>query len=378
MSKALCLAVAAALLALLSSCSDGPTRQEDFDPCDADSLRTYSSSVAGVIGPKGGSVEVTHAGSSALGVRVEVPPGAWSKCYHVVIRYESLFDTPDYPDGFVPFERPGPSGSVEVMIGRDSSTGFVRTTDPLPFKLSFPMKDIHPEDFEIRAAYYYDDAQKTWRIVAPSALGADRLTVSTGVHDKLWSWGRVNLADIDFAKHMKPAMEAYLGSSTWAAIEAKLEEAYRKDIEQQDLLTCAGLKVAQGVLVAAKDTAAKNVNYERAKLDAEHHCGGCDPLAKDFIADLAAWLKLKIATVVAKMAAKGIKGGGWIGLALKLSAYCIWLGLEAKLAAADCDYECYFKNASLELHLYTAMYWASYGTSKVIDLYRSSGKISCP
>jgi hypothetical protein len=50
--------------------------------------------------------------------------------------------------------------------------------------------------------------------------------------------------------------------------------------------------------------------------------GAAGTWSKYFVADLADWLKLKLATVIAEMAAKGIKGGGWVGLAVKISAYC--------------------------------------------------------
>jgi hypothetical protein len=355
---------------LLAACGGGAGESSDGglpSTCDR----------AGAIGPAGGVVEDTDPTSPTAGVRVEVAPGAWKECWEVRVSYAWIFETPDYPAGFVPFERPGPSGSVEIAIGLTTSTGFYRAPDPLPIQISFPMGAIALDTLDIRASYFYDDTQGAWRVVLPQALSPDRLTISTTAHDELWSWGRIDMGEVDFARYVAPAMEGYYGGDTLAAIQAAIDDLRRQALERNFQLTCAGLAAAEGFFVSARDGAASRVQQLQLGLG----CGDCNPLTERFQEERDLYLSLNLGfELVSSTVDLIFPPKRAIELALiplqnvaedmLLDAFIGTLGLA-------CDYDCYYENVPMALHLNVAMYYGCDWVAKAIDHYSVAYK-GCP
>ena len=171
-------------VALIAVCGGPEAAPPLPEPCDRVGHPDFTGSGYGAIGPEGGMIEVTDPLDRLAGVRVEVPQGAWDECREVRIRYQSMFDTPDYDDGFMPFERPRPTGSVDVQIGLTTSPdgNFVRTSKPLPFTLSFPL-DIPvvatADAAAIAAAFYTDAAHSSWHMKFPTTRDDARLSIET-------------------------------------------------------------------------------------------------------------------------------------------------------------------------------------------------------
>lgn len=373
----------AACIGLLASCGDGGDEgSPDVLPgaCARVGNPDFTGPGYGAIGPAGGVVEDTDPSSPVAGVRLEVEPGAWSECWEVHVGYASIFSTPDYPTGYVPFERPGPSGAVEIEIGlHNSSGGFFPAPDPLPIKLSFPMGNIHPDTLDIRSAYFFDRATQAWRIVLPEGLTRERLTVSTSAHDALWSWGRVDLGEIDFDQHLKPALEAYYGAETLAAIAAAQEDLRRQAEQQRWQLTCAGLAGAEAFFAKARDNAAAAIDRIQAGLG----CGPCNPLSEKFQEefeeywqvkrweiglDMASFISMRKPGDVLELAMKPLikDQQEWLQCVLDVQG-CIFNQLYPDTA---CDYECYFSRVpSLEMNLDKAVYYGCDWVRGIVDRY---------
>jgi hypothetical protein len=377
------IAALAASLALVVSCGN---RDEDGwpampAPCDRIGHADFTGSGHGAIGPGGGVVEVTDPSSPVAGVRVEVAPGAWNECLEVRIDYATIFETPNYPAGYVPFERPRVSGAIEISVGLSTQTRFERVHQPLPIAISFPLQKIHPETLDIRSAYFYDAQAETWRIVLPRALTRQRLTIETSTHDALWSWGRVDLGEVDFERHVRPALERYHGTETVAAIEAALDEIRRQAVEQRWALTCGGLLAARGFFTACRDAAAVRIDALQANLG----CGACNPLSEQFQEELEAWWQVKkwsvmldLSSIVTMRSGKDVASVALTALLKDQEEWvqCLFdpIGCALDQLAPDtaCDYECYFsKVPSLPMNVNKGVYHACDWIRGVIERYRT-------
>ena len=377
----------AACLALLPSCGGGDEGSSYVmpDACGRVGNPDFTGPGYGAIGPGGGAVEDTNPSSPTAGVRVEVEPGAWSECWEVQISYASMFDTPDYPDGFVPFERPGPSGAVQIEIGLHNSTGgYYHAPDPLPIKVSFPLANIHPGTLDVYSAYFF--TQQAWKIALPNGLTADRLTVETTAHDALWSWGRVDLGEIDFAQYLRPALEAYYGSETLKAIADAQAEIARQAQLQKWQLTCAGLAAAQQFFTQCRDSMANRIDEIQAGLG----CGDCNPLTAKFQEELDAYWQVKqldIALDIADIVTMKDPIDA-LGLALKpwIKRQQEWLQclldptgclLNQLYPETACKYDCYFEKVPFEMNVDKALYHGCDWVRGVVEHYRRQ-KLGCP
>ena len=341
------LCVAAALLASCSGESGPPTI------CDRIGDPNYNGEGHGVIGPAGGTVQ-GPSWSVTAGVRVEVTPGAWTQCQEVRVQYEGIFDTPDYPDGYVPFERPYPSGSVRIEIGQTTDKGFVPASASLPIKISFPMNIIHPKALATRAAFFYDDGAKTWRIAFSNEMTADRMAITTSAWDKLWSWGSVDMTEVDFDQHLAPAYRDFYGASTWDAMQAAILKKYEEAKQNQWRLDCASIQAAATFFLSGADVAYARVDA----IQKTYGCGSCNPLSKQYQEGLyeysMAQAKLDMIFSVTDMFP--------MKKVVELAMIPVQMGVEKividRLGLA-CDYECFAMHAipdSGEIGVYSMLY----------------------
>jgi len=364
--------VVVGLLGAIPACDDEPPFALP-DPCDRIGDPDFTGPGYGVIGPDGGVIEQSDPANRLFGVKVEVPPGAWEDCWEVSIQYETIFGTPDYPDGYVPFERPDPSGAVDIDIGLSTLSGFYRSPDPLPIQLSFPMAGIQPEPIEVRTGYLFDEAQETWRIVFPDALSPDRLGISSATHEPLFSWGLINLNDVDFDAHVAPAMEENLGTETWTEFQEAVDELYRQGLEEQNLRMCIGLDLAEDILIGLQQSATESVLELQMLID----CGECNPITTEFYEGIRDYILLNIEAMIAEMVIDVIPGG-LITFPLKLAAYGWLLSVEAAIEALPCDYPCFVRRAPPIIYVHVAIYYGAEGMLDLINWYRNSEYIMCP
>jgi len=349
------------------SCSTEP--EWSSDPCSSH----YVPWASNVIGPSGGVVTYDIPGDVLDSLRVAVPAGKWAQCWEVTVSYVSLFSTPDYPDGFVPFERPWPTGSVAIAIFRQNENGEkTYAPDSMYLEVSFPLHGLPSDSVNFVSAFYYDSTATDWRVRLPDDVNASFLTVHTGDWKQPWSFGRIDFADIDFETYMVPALEERVGTQTWSRIRATVDSLYEAAMQHTwDPVTCTVLNIAEAVFTDFRNRSAAMV----ASIQAGFNCGSCDATTVAFYEDLKTYVKLKLQYMILEMFVDAVPGRAW---PLKLAGFFVMGGLQAAMDNLPCDYECVRDNAPPGYYLYTATYGASALIVSAIQWYRTSGYISCP
>jgi hypothetical protein len=308
--------------------------------CSSDDppLTRVKASGIGEIGPAGGVVEETDPTSPVAGVKVRVPAGAFKQTWWVSIRYAGILATPDYPDGFVPFERPGPTGSVIIDVF-DPATN-ARPSGPLYMEIVFPLGKLVPGPLDIASAFYHDaDAQ--WRIRLPDDTSTDALTVKTDRSHVAWSWGLVDMETIDYQKYVAPALAERHGAQAVTDVEAKMREiAAQLEGVPGGVDVCATLDAAEPILISLRDELSAQLDLYQVAID----CGVCDVKSVEFKEELAEYIKLNLEALLFDTLADITPTK-----LLPLKLGFMLLSLQAELAAKDlaCDFECFIKDPML-------------------------------
>jgi hypothetical protein len=270
----LALVLAAGLL--LCSCQDdGP----GGPPADPD-----------CIGAAGGTAAVTDTSDQLCGVSLGVAPEAWQQCWSVYFFYRSTFTTPNFPAGLEGYAG-WLTGGLDLEIGRETAAGWVEAPEPLEFELTFPVRDLVAGPGEKLVAFRYDDQAGLYRLALPVRLDAAGLTVEARRHGQLWTWGKVDLEEVDFDTYLAPLMEELHGAGGWLEIQAELDRLQAEALEGRRALTCLALTTVRSALLDVAATAAGNV---RAIQDAMGgRCGSCDATSPEFYDELAEYLQLR-------------------------------------------------------------------------------------
>lgn len=364
------LLVAAAAAAWVG-CSDDDEPAVSDNPCDPNYPAMYTMDGAGILGPAGGEVAVKDTSDFLGGVKVRVAPGTWDSCWEVAIWYSSIFSTEDYPDGFVPFQRPWPTGSVEIELGRWSETTVYTPPDSILMDLCFPLTKLPCGETEMYAAYYYDEAGASWRVVLPDQMDETELVVRTRNYTPQWSWGRVDLSEIDYQRYMEPALTRRIGAPGWQRLVATTDSLYDAATDGRWRLDCSALAFARGVCVGFRDYASARIGVLQAGMG----CGTCDIREQAFFDGLRQYVWLNLEAMVLDMFVDAIPGRLWV---LKLAGMAYVFALEAMARSLPCDYECYVSKVNPVLIANLAAYYAAMLVIEGIDLFKAQGYIHCP
>jgi hypothetical protein len=362
------LLLAAAAVQLPGCGSDGLDEDEySSDPCSPN----YVPWAAEVIGPDGGTVTYDWPDDVLDQLHVTVPAGAWAQCWEVTLSYIWIWDTPDYPDGFVPFERPMPTGSIEISIFRQSPEGVITyAPDSMYLDVSFPLHDLPQDSLAFIAGFYYDSTAGDWGVELADDANDEFLTIRTHAWRRPWSFGRIDLADIDFQTYMVPALEDQVGTETWSLIQATMDSIY--DAAMEDTwgpITCGVLNVAEGVFTEFRNYSADMV----AAIQATLGCGDCDATTPEFWQGLRTYIQLNIQYMAVELFVDAMRGRAW---PLKIVGYLVMGGLLGAMQALPCNYDCLMDEAPPWYYVYTAAYGTSVLIIEVIQAYRD-GYTSC-
>jgi len=299
---------------------------------------------------------------------VRVPAETWDRCWSVYIWYHGIFGTPNYPEGFVPFERPAWTGSVEIVLARDGEPGMsIYAPDSMYMEILFPLHSINVEDAEVRSAFYYDTTSTSWEVRFPDELDEAMLTVKTSDWRLRWSWGRINLGDIDYDRYMAPVLEEQLGSETYQQVESTLD-SLRYAVGPLTL-DCVGLLFAREFFAAARDESYQTIQ----QLQSAIRCGVCDATTPEFYSDLKKYLRLNVLSIMAD----------WFfdmfnNLLLKLVGVSVALKLDILMMKIDCDYACFVRSMTWPFYMNMAIHYASQGVVELIHEFVEAGYMNCP
>ncbi len=355
-ARFLTLVAALGLSALLCSCGDdGPSEVPDDGDC---------------LGPAGGTISITDTTDALAGVSFHVPAGAWDDCWSVAMLYHSTFSTPNFPDGLEGYEG-WLTGGIELEIGRADGGEWTSAPDSLDFELTLPLRGLSAQLGEKIVAYRYDEAAGLYRLVLPVRQDEHSITVRGHHTRQLWTWGKIDIGEIDFETYLTPVMEELHGAGGWLEIRAELVRLQADAVAQQNAITCAALQIVRAAFVGAREAAADNV---RAIQDGLHRrCGTCDALTSVFYEDLGEYVKLQVGSYLVDLFF-----GESRSLLLKLYSVIMCTYLEYCADQLPCDYECFAESVGLDFYINLAMYYASEVVVELIDWAIISGYVDCP
>jgi len=343
-------------IAFLCSCGeDGPDGPEPDPDC---------------IGPAGGTIAVTDTTSYLDGVSFSVAPGAWQQCWSVYMYYHSTFSTPNFPDGLEGYEG-WLTGSVELEIGRGVEAEWIEAPENLEFELTFPLRGLTAEPGEKIMAFRYDEAAGLYRLAVPMRLDEERLTVKGHHYRQLWTWGKVDLADVDFDTYLAPVMEELHGAGGWLEIQAELDRLQAEALAGHRAMTCEALRIVRGSLAAAGEAAADNVRAIQDGLGGR--CGTCDATTREFYDELSEYLKLEVGQYVADFFL-----GDSRNLLIRIYGIIMCSYMEYCIAQLDCDFECFADAVNLDFYVQLGLHGACAVVVELIDWAMISGYIDCP
>jgi len=348
---------AAAVIALaLCSCSDDESSGPPPDP--------------DCIGPAGGVAAVTDTSSPLYGVSLTADPGTWDQCWSVYLGYHWTFSTPDFPDGLEGYEGML-TGSVELSIGRQVTwEEWEDAPADLPMHLSFPLRGLTEGPGERLTAFRFDAAAGIYRLVLPDRVENGRMTVTTRDHASLWTWGKVDLGDVDFDTYLAPVMEEMHGAGVWLEIEAKLDSLRLAAIANQTAATCEALSIVRGSLAAARDSEADIVRAIQAAQAGQ--CGLCDATTPEFYEELAEYCRLRVEEILTDLFL-----GDSRNLFLRLYGFIMTEYKRYCIEQLDCDFECFADSVNAAFYYNLALFHVSNLMVELIDWAMAGGYINC-
>lgn len=355
-ARILTLVLSLGLGALLGSCGDdGPADVPDDGDC---------------IGRAGGTIAVTDTLDALAGVSFHVPAGTWDDCWSVVMLYQSTFSTPNFPDGLEGYEG-WLTGGIDLEIGRQDGGEWTQAPDSLDFELTLPLRDLTTQLGEKIVAFRYDEAAGLYRLVLPVRQDEHSITVRGHHTRQLWTWGKIDLGEIDFETYLTPVMEELHGVGGWLEIRAELERLQAQAVADQNAITCTALQIARAAFVGARDAAADNVRAIQDGLSSR--CGTCDALSSVFYEDLGEYIKLQVGSYLVDLFF-----GESRSLLLKLYSVIMCTYLDYCADQLPCDYECFAEAVDLDFFINLSMYYASEVAVELIDWAIISGYVDCP
>lgn len=161
-----------------------------------------------MIGPEGGTVEVTESFSPIYGMKIEIPAGALAEPATIIISEPESYELLDaLPTGL--------EGYYAVTISSDAP--FLQDV-----KITFPINEIQSNDSEVLSAFYYQTSNESWTIVPSTQITEDQLIIETD-HLSLWSWGIVNLEEVE-QETVATAIDEFFGgyNELRTAVENKI------------------------------------------------------------------------------------------------------------------------------------------------------------
>ena len=324
------------------------------------------------IGPGGGVVEETDPEHSLYGVRVEVAQDAWQECWSVYMWYQWTFSTPNFPDGLHGYEGML-SGSVDLQVGRQvTHEQWIDAPDSLDMEISFPLRDLTTEVGEKLAAFRYDSDLGLYRLAFPDRLDAERMTITTHRRDSLWTWGKVELGEVDFDTYLKPVMEDLHGAGAWLEVQAELDRLHDEIVAQQLAMTCEALDIVQGSFAAARDAAADNLREFQDSLGGA--CGTCDVTTSLFYEELVDYAQLSVQAYIAKL----FLIDNSPHFLVTIYGYIMVGFINGAIAQLDCDYPCFAEETTLEFYVNLAYYYVSAAFVEIIEIAKRPGAFDCP
>ena len=312
------------LVILATACGDASTSKADASP------EVVNLDTTAIIGASGGVIEVTHGGSELLGLRVEVPAGAFSSDTAVTIS---------------PRESSGSTNALAPGLAA-LGAGFDLVADA-PFaediQIAFPIRAAVVQDDQLLSAFYFDDEASEWTAQFAQAVDAGEFSIATR-RLGAWRWGLMLLVDVEQDSLTSP-LESTYGADAIASIKKGAQDYIDAQLEDlNSFLTWNSCDALNAIFDSVGQTRDEAKLATEANLNAT--CGPCELGVEVLIEDLVAVIKGKFIKNFGEQLIDNIDFGG-PGIGGFIAGIVMEGMAKAAVDAAsmpqlNCDYRCYY------------------------------------
>ena len=338
---------------LMDGCGNG-----DDGPPPEQTNRTQN-----VIGPEGGTVEVTDPNSPIKGVKVTIPPGAVAQKTTIFI--EDTWDAPKLPAGL----------SIDYpIINFGSGITFLKDVE-----ITFPVTYIPSRDEDILGAYYWNTTKAKWIIIPARQVNDYKLTITTR-NFGLCRWGTVRLSEVDddTVRAWMEDLQSMLDD--WTDLKNRILQKLQPVINNPTNMThCDTQNQILSFLASMRQDALQGVTDYLASAVVVNNCRICDrdntclPSIcypdKLISGQPLAWLQKEFQIWFQEMFFSAACPVDILGpICGKMVA---WAKYQEAIRALSCDWRCILENGNMDFYLDllvgNACSFAIYG----IEVYRS-------
>lgn len=329
--------IAFGILPIIASCGGGGGGEGEVRPTSWEK----------VVGPEGGTVEVTEPSSPIYGMKIEIPAGALAEQATIIISEDESAE-PAYP-------LPAGLTSDYPAVNISSDRPFVQDV-----KITFPIQGMPGNVGEILSAFYYRTSDGRWTIVSPTKVNSSQLIIETD-HLSLWRWGIVFLEEVEpetVTAAMEESFDDY--NEVKAGVETKMApflSLFNDLISMYELYNCcedrqntanfltSTINEYEPEIAAILNTPSVISACDTKLHSIEIHCTLEHMLVTDEQMRLFKWLEREFWIFIAS-AFSGGSGPELVGdfcnnLVNKLY---MELGYRNAVEELGCDYRCVFKN----------------------------------
>jgi len=330
----------------LISCDEKPTSGSDDDESEIECPE-------GLVGPEGGSLEVTDPDSPYYGVKIIIPEGSLQYCNSLYSnQYHRVYDK---GTGFIPqTDRPF-----------DFDFGARRDGDSVRFRISFPIKNITITDStsQILCAYHYDPAFPTcgfkWHIVFPTEITDSTMIIDTDRFYGTWSWGLVSLYDVPYECYLEPLMGDIMGQEKWKEILNQIATTIDTTILADDFsFDCFSMMTIRGLFEALYLALGEQMEmYQTLISPIAGNCNVLNPI--EFFEGAIDYLGLQILSSLFSIGSAVAGGGILSGFITKF--------IDKAVESSSCNYVAFYQWTDAQFWGFFSLYCFYYMMIHLID-----------
>ena len=322
----------------------------------------------GVIGPEGGTIEVTDPNSQLRGVKIEIPAGALAQQTKIVIQ-DKWF-------------------ASSLPSGITSSYPIVEFSPKMTFskniQIRFPVQSIPTgDDGRILGAFFWNSSTDRWTVISPKRVKDSEMIITT-TNFGVWRWGIVSLTELE-VQTLTDWMDNLFGGG-WAELRQRVIDQllgpWQAVIDDPlNLKKCAVQDDIIRQLVPMRDFALQGVNNFLASENTLSKCRICNDsgICADSVCDANKlisgqplfWAREEVNILFTKalMDAAGDLLMDGVG---DLLAVYVGAGMyKEAIGEFNCDWRCVLLNGNLEFYFDVLLGNACQFSIFAIEVYRS-------
>jgi hypothetical protein len=317
--------------------------------CDGEAPEAVKTWAEAVVGPEGGTVEVTDPESSLYGLRIEVPEGALGVETNLKIQ-----------------EQLTPMEGMELPGGLASFNPVVTLVPDVEFSkkitISFPTQGVPGDIDNIPSGFYYSALDGEWRVLMADAVSKNGFSVSTDRFGH-WRWGFTLVHEVE-TQALEFTLEDLHGADTWRDMKQAAEDQFNESIidlqDEETWENCHELEAVVNVLQGVMELSAEDL---ASKLEAA--CGGCDVTPGEFMDGLAEYIRERVRYFLVDEMVSAC------GLPFLLELYIrleVAIHYQNVIENMECDYECLLEESPEGFWADIASYYIAGIALLIIDI----------